>query len=168
MSGIPDRRWDDIQSGRDPDSLYWERVRDEEFQRAQRKSEPEIDRRRLDIERDRIAQDTADANPVPRPVPPREAIPQCRRDILNRMKFCVWVKASLKEDWASRLANQTDAGWQNELAELRRDVVREAEDWRRANANNLWRREQYGDFLGDLGVRLERLEFKCRTFADGE
>jgi hypothetical protein len=51
---------------------------------------------------------------------------------------------------------------------LRRDVVREAEDWRRANANNLWRREQYGDFLGDLGVRLERLEFKCRTFADGE
>jgi hypothetical protein len=60
-------------------------------------------------------------------------------------------------DWR----NLTDAGWQNELAELRRDVVREAEDWRRANANDLWRREQYGAFLRDLGTSLERLELKC-------
>ena len=85
MSGTPDWRWDEIQRGRDPDSLYWERVRDEEFQRTQRKSEQEIDRWKLDIERDRIVQDTADANPVPRPVSPREDILQCRRDILDRI-----------------------------------------------------------------------------------
>lgn len=40
--------------------------------------------------------------------------------------------------------------------------------WRRANANHLWRREQYGDFLRDLGIRLERLKVKCRNLADGE
>jgi hypothetical protein len=37
MSGIPDRRWDDIQRGRDPDSLAWERARDEDLRRAQRR-----------------------------------------------------------------------------------------------------------------------------------
>jgi hypothetical protein len=167
MSRTPDRRWDDIQRGRDPDSLSWERVRDEEFQRTQRKSEQEIDRWRLDIERDRIVQDTIDANPLSPPMSPRDDVLQCRRDILSRIKFCGWLDASLTEDWTSRLANLTDAGWQDELAELRRNVAREAADWRRANANNLWRREQYGDFLRELGTSLERLELKCRNLADG-
>jgi hypothetical protein len=71
MSGIPDRRWDDIQRGRDPDSLSWERERDEDFQRTQWKIEQEIDRWKLDLERNRIVQDTADANPVS---------PPCRRE----------------------------------------------------------------------------------------
>jgi hypothetical protein len=65
-------------------------------------------------------------------------------------------------------ANLTDASWQDGLAELRRDVVREAEDWRRNNANNLWRREQHGDFMCDLDTSLERLELKCKNLADGE
>jgi hypothetical protein len=168
MSGTPDWRWDDIPRGRDPDSLYWERVREEEFQRPQRKSEQELDRRRLDIRRDYSLQDTADASPAPRPLSPREAILQCRRDILDRLNCCVWLEAHLKEDWASRLANLTDADWHNELGELRQDVVREAEDWRRTNANNLWRREQYGDFLRDLGTSLECLELKRRKLVDGK
>jgi hypothetical protein len=115
MSGTPDWRWDDIQRGRDPDSLYWEGVRDEEFQREQRKSEQEFDRRRLDIERDRIVQDTDAATQAPRPVSLREDILRCRRDILGRIGCCVWLAAPLKEDWASRLANLTDAAWHSEL-----------------------------------------------------
>jgi hypothetical protein len=168
MSGTPDWRWDDIRRGRDPDSLCWERMRDEDFQRTQRKSQQEMDRCKLDIRRDRVVQDATDANPVPCPVSPREAILQCRREILDRIAGCVWLAAYLKEDWASRLASLTDAAWHSELAELRRDVVREAEDWRRTNANNLWRREQYGDFLRDLGTSLERLELKCRKLVDGK
>lgn len=85
-------------SAGDPDNLYWERVRDDNFQRAQRKIEQEIDRRKLDLEQDRIVQDTAEANPVS----PRETILQCRRDILNQIKFYVWLDASLKEDWTSQ------------------------------------------------------------------
>jgi hypothetical protein len=120
----------------------------------------------LDIERDCIVQDTADPNPASRPVSPRDDILRCRRGILRRINCCVWLDAPLKEDWASGVTNLTDAGWQNELAELRRDVVREAGDWRRANASNLWRREQYGDFLRGLGSSLERLELKCRNLLE--
>jgi hypothetical protein len=46
-------------------------------------------------------------------------------------------------------------------------VAREAEAWRRANANNLWRREQYGAFLHDLGTRLEGLDLKCKIVLGG-
>jgi hypothetical protein len=161
MSGIPDWQWDEIQRGRDPDSLSRERARDEGFERTQRESEREIDRWKLDVERDRGLQQTAASSTSPRIVSPREDIRLCRRDILDSIQFCVWLDRNLKDDWRSRLANLTDAGWQEELAELRRDVARETEAWRRANANSLWRREQYGDFLRDLGVRLEHLELKC-------
>jgi len=134
MSGIPDWQWDEIQRGRDPDSLSRERARDEGFERTQRESEREIDRWKLDVERDRGLQQTAASSTSPRIVSPREDIRLCRRDILDSIQFCVWLDRNLKDDWRSRLANLTDAGWQEELAELRRDVARETEAWRRANA----------------------------------
>jgi hypothetical protein len=167
MSGIPDWRWDEIQRGRDPDSLSWEQARDEAFQRTQRESGHELDRRKLDAERDRSIGRTDVPSPAPRPLSPREEILLCRRDILDLIELCVWLDRDLKEDWRSRLANLTDGGWQEELAELRRDVAREAEAWRRANANNLWRREQYGAFLHDLGTRLEGLDLKCKIVLGG-
>ena len=123
MGGIPDRRWDDIQRGRDPDSLYWERAREEAFERTQREAQREMDQWELDIRRNRSIQSAA--NPVS--VSPRDDILQCRKDILDRLRFSVWLDAHLREDWISRLANLTDAGWHKELTELRQDVVREAE-----------------------------------------
>jgi len=150
MSGIPDRRWH------------------EAFERTQRESEREIDQWKLDVERDRSLQQTDVPPSAPRPLSPHQDIRLCRRDILDRIEFCVWLERYLKDDWRSRLANLTDAGWQEELAELRRDVAREAEAWRRANANNLWRREQYGDFLRDLGSRLEGLDLKCANLLNRE
>jgi hypothetical protein len=167
MSGIPDWRWDEIQRGRDPDSLSWEQARDEAFQRTQREFEHDLDRWKSDIERDLVLSETAAGSPAPRPVSPHEDILLCRRDIPDRIKFCVWLDRYLKEDWQSRLANLTDTGWQEELAELRRKVAREADAWRRANANNLWRREQYGAFLHDLGTRLEDLDLKCTNLLGG-
>jgi hypothetical protein len=169
VSRTPDSRWDDIQRGRDPDSLYWKGVRDEDFLRTQRKLRHELDQWELDIRRrNRSIQDTADPVPASPPVSPREDILQYRRDILDQMRFNVWLGPHLQEDWISRLGNLTNESWDSELAELRRDVVREEEGWRRANANNPWRREQYGAFLRDLGYSLELLEFKCRDLADCE
>ena len=167
LSGTPDRRWDDIQRGRDPDSLYWERVREEAFERTQREARREMDQWELDIRRNQSIQDGASPVSTSPTASPRDDILQCRKDILDRLRFSVWLDAHLKEDWISRLANLTNAGWDKELAELRRDVAREAEGWRRANANNPWRREQYGAFLRDLGHSLELLELRCRNLSDG-
>jgi hypothetical protein len=43
--------------------------------------------------------------------------------------------------------------------------VREEESWRRANADNLFRRERYRAYLRDLRRRFEDLELKCRNFS---
>jgi hypothetical protein len=45
--------------------------------------------------------------------------------------------------------------------------VRQEESWRRANADNLFRRERYRAYLHDLCSRLEDLELKCRNFSQG-
>jgi hypothetical protein len=55
MSGIPDRLWDDIQRGRDPDSLYWERAREDAFQRTQREAELDMEQWESDIRRRRTS-----------------------------------------------------------------------------------------------------------------
>jgi hypothetical protein len=169
MSRTPDSRWDDIQRGRDPDSLYWERAREEAFQHTQREFRHEMDQRELDIRRrDRSIQDTADPASASPTGSPRKEILQCRKDILDRMRFSVRLDAHLSKDWISRLANLTDVSWEKELPELRRDVVREEEGWQRVNANNPWRREQYGVFLRNLSASLDLLELKCRTLARRE
>jgi hypothetical protein len=168
MSGIPDRLWDDIQRGRDPDSLYRDSLREDAFKRTQREAELEMEQWESDIRRrNQSTEDVADPVPAPPAVSAREEILECRRELLNQMRSSVWLDANLREDWISRLANLTDASWETELSELRRDVVREEESWRRANADNPFRREQYGASLRDLRSSLERLELKCRNFPQG-
>jgi hypothetical protein len=168
MSGIPDRLWDDIQRGRDPDSLYWEQAREDALQRTQREAEFDMEQWESDIhQRNRSTEDIAQPVPESPAVSAREDIQQCRRDLLDQVRVSVWLDPNLGKDWVSRLANLTDVGWERELSELRRDVVREEESWRRANADNPFPREQYGDYLRDLRGHLEDLELKCRNFSQG-
>jgi len=165
MSGIPDRLWDDILRGRDPDSLYWERAREDAFQRTQREAEFDMEQWESDIHRrNRSTEDIAHPVPESPAVSAREGIQQCRRDLLGQMSFSGWLDPNLRKDWILRLANLTDVGWERELSELRQDVVREEERWWLANADNPFRREQYGVYLRDLRRCLEELELKCRNF----
>ena len=68
MNGIPGWRRDEIQRGRDPDSLSRERARDEAFQRTQRAFGHELEYWKLDTERDRRSFETADGSREPPPV----------------------------------------------------------------------------------------------------
>jgi hypothetical protein len=100
----------------------------------------------------------------------RDEILQEQRAVLRDLRYSdhTGLDPLLREKWMSLLANLTDSGWKEALAELRREVASEQASRQRANANNLFRRWRVDEFLHLLDTSLERLESKCMRWSEGK